>query len=93
MREPLTNEQKASLAEVIPEWVRDGESITRTFRFADFVEAMGFVTSVALAAEAADHHPDIAISWNTVILTLSTHSAGKLTELDRDLALRFDGLA
>ena len=93
MRDPLTEEQKAALAEMIPEWVRDGESITRTFRFADFVEAMGFVTSVAIAAEAADHHPDISISWNTVALTLSTHSAGKLTELDRDLAVRFDGLA
>jgi 4a-hydroxytetrahydrobiopterin dehydratase len=93
MRNPLTDEQKASLPVVIPEWVRDGEAITRTFRFADFAEAMGFVTSVALAAEAADHHPDISISWNTVTLTLSTHSVGRLTELDRDLAVRIDGLA
>jgi len=48
---------------------------------------------VALVAEGADHHPDIAISWNTVTLTLSTHSAGGLTGLDRDLAVRIDRLA
>jgi 4a-hydroxytetrahydrobiopterin dehydratase len=93
MREPLTDEQKTALVELIPEWVRDGEVIARTFRFAGFAEAMGFVTSVALVAEAADHHPDINVSWNEVTLTLSTHSVGRLTALDRDLAMRIDGLA
>lgn len=92
MTTPLSDEQKASLGEAIPEWTVSGESLTRTFRFADFAAAMGFVTSVALAAEAADHHPDIAISWNTVTLTLSTHSVGALTNLDRDLAMRIDGM-
>jgi 4a-hydroxytetrahydrobiopterin dehydratase len=48
---------------------------------------------VALAAERADHHPDIDIRWNRVTLALSTHSAGALTEADRDLAEEIDRLA
>ena len=67
--------------------------MVREFHFDDFVAAMGFVTSVALAAEAADHHPDISISWNRVTLKLTTHSEGTLTDADRDLAVRIDGLA
>jgi len=92
MATSLTPPQRAALADEIPEWAIDGERITRTFRFSGFAEAMGFVTSVALVAEAADHHPDIAVSWNTVALTLTTHSEGALTDLDRDLAIRIDGL-
>jgi pterin-4a-carbinolamine dehydratase len=69
---------------------RDGEEIGRTFEFSDFGEAMGFVARVALAAERADHHPDIDIRWNRVTLTLSTHSAGALTAKDTALAAEVD---
>lgn len=58
----------------------------------DFAAAMAFVNRVAELAEEADHHPDISVSWNTVVLTLSTHSAGGITQLDLDLAGRIDGL-
>ncbi len=68
------------------EWQRRGNEIVRTFEFGDFVHAMGFVQSVALCAEKANHHPDIDIRWNKVTLVLSTHSAGGLTELDFTLA-------
>jgi len=74
-----------------PAWWIDGEEISRTFEFADFGEAMGFVNRVALAAEKADHHPDIDIRWNKVTLTLSTHSAGALTDFDRSLVETIDG--
>lgn len=74
-------------------WHRDGESIVRSFEFGDFVEAMGFVTSVALKAEKANHHPDIDIRWNTVTLRLSTHSEGGLTDKDTTLAGEIDALA
>ena len=74
-----------------PEWRRDGESISRTFVFADFNGAMGFVTRIALAAEVADHHPDIDIRWNKVTVALTTHSEAALTSKDLDLAARFDG--
>ena len=65
----------------------------RDFKFEDFAEAMGFVNRVAAAAEEANHHPDILIhGWNNVRLTLTTHSAGKLTDNDRAMAERIDGL-
>jgi 4a-hydroxytetrahydrobiopterin dehydratase len=76
-----------------PGWSLSGREITRTYAFSDFSESMGFVTRVALAAEKADHHPDIDVRWNKVTLTLSTHSEGGLTAKDLDLAHRCDGLA
>jgi len=74
-----------------PDWDLEGESITRTFQLRDFKAAMGFVTQVALAAEVADHHPDIDIRWNKVTLVLSTHEAGALTARDTELAAQIDG--
>ena len=76
-----------------PDWDLNGETISRTYRFEDFSEAMGFVTRVGLAAEVADHHPDIDIRWNRVTVVLSTHSEGALTEKDTELAAICDGFA
>jgi 4a-hydroxytetrahydrobiopterin dehydratase len=76
-----------------PDWEWADKEIKRVFEFADFNESMGFVTRVALAAEKADHHPDIDIRWNKVTLTLSTHSEGGLTQEDLDLADTADTLA
>ena len=68
-----------------PVWERDGEAIKAEFKLKDFNEAMGFVTRVSLAAEKADHHPDIDIRSNKVSLVLSTHSEGGITKKDLDL--------
>jgi 4a-hydroxytetrahydrobiopterin dehydratase len=76
-----------------PDWSGDGDAVSRVYEFEDFNESMGFVTRVALAAEKADHHPDIDIRWNKVTLTLSTHSEGGVTPKDLDLADVCDGLA
>jgi 4a-hydroxytetrahydrobiopterin dehydratase len=73
-----------------PEWSQVGETIQRTFHFPDFVAAMQFVTSIADAAERAQHHPDILIRYNKVTLTLATHDAGGITEKDFDLAREAD---
>lgn len=73
-----------------PGWSVEGETLRRTFRFDDFRDAMGFVTTVALCAEVADHHPDIDIRWNKVTLALTTHEAGALTTRDTDLAVEID---
>ena len=70
--------------------MKNGE-ITKLYKFPDFKEAMGFVNRVADLAEEADHHPDILIRYNKVTLTLSTHSAGGLTEKDSQLARKIDG--
>ena len=74
------------------QWMRQGDELVKTVTKKNFAEAMQFVNAVAEAAEAANHHPDIAISWNKVTLRLSTHDAGGLTQLDLDLAGRIDGL-
>jgi len=72
-------------------WRREGDAIVRDLDFANFGEAIAFVDRVAVAAEAANHHPDILVhGWNKVRLTLSTHSEGGLTAADFDLAGRLD---
>ena len=86
----ITDEQIESFLAESPEWNREGPSIIRTFTFADFKEAMGFVTRIALASEVADHHPDIDIRWNKVTCVLSTHEQNALTSKDLDLARTFD---
>lgn len=73
-------------------WERTGVHISRNVVKKDFIEAMGFVQSVAMLAEKADHHPDIDIRWNRVTLVLSTHSEGGLTQKDFDLAQQINSL-
>ena len=74
-------------------WQADGPAIVRDLELADFAAAMALANRVAEAAEAAGHHPDILIhGWNRVRLTLSTHSAGGVTEADLALAASIDAL-
>ena len=93
MPTPLTDDERSAFLDSHPDWALDGEEISRIFEFGDFNEAMGFVNRVALAAEKADHHPDIGIRWNKVTLVLSTHSENALTEKDTSLAELIDGFA
>jgi 4a-hydroxytetrahydrobiopterin dehydratase len=72
--------------------VQDGK-LHKTFRFKDFNEAFGFMTRVALVAEAMDHHPEWLNVFNSVRVDLSTHDAGGLTELDFALAGRIEAIA
>jgi 4a-hydroxytetrahydrobiopterin dehydratase len=75
-------------------WTRDGDEIVRELKLPDFAAAMALVNRVADAAEEVNHHPDILVhGWNRVRLTLSTHSAGGLTQSDIDMAKRIDALA
>jgi 4a-hydroxytetrahydrobiopterin dehydratase len=74
-------------------WRREGDEIVREWKLADFAAAMDFVNRVAELAEAANHHPDILVHrWNRVRLSLTTHSAGGLTEKDFALARRIDSI-
>jgi 4a-hydroxytetrahydrobiopterin dehydratase len=66
----------------VPGWELDGETLRREWSFASFADAVAFVVRLGLAAEAADHHPDITVSYRKVTLAFSTHSAGGLTERD-----------
>lgn len=81
-----------NFAKKVPEWEIDGDNISRTFEFDEFSEAIDFVNSVAEIAEEAQHHPDIDIRYNTVLLTLTTHDLGGLTKSDFDVAARIDNL-
>jgi 4a-hydroxytetrahydrobiopterin dehydratase len=74
-------------------WTRPGNQIEKSFVFAGFPEAIAFVTRLAFAAEAANHHPDIDIRWNRVRVALSTHDARGITALDIDLATVAEGIA
>ena len=74
----------------LPGWSRRGDVITKTFQFKNFLNGINFVTAVAKAAEAADHHPDIDIRYTKITCTLSTHSAGGITQKDLDMARQID---
>ncbi len=92
----MSNVTKLNEAEVhtklksLPGWEFKNGEITKQYKFKDFLEAMAFVHRVAECAEADDHHPDILIQYNKVTLTLSTHSAGGLTEKDFSCASKID---
>jgi 4a-hydroxytetrahydrobiopterin dehydratase len=74
-------------------WERAGEAIAKTFACGDFVGSVRFVDSLLEPAEAMGHHPDLAISWDAVTVTISTHSEGGLTAADFELAAKVDGLS
>jgi len=86
----MDDDQITRALEDVPHWRRDGGSIVRTVEAPSFLEGIELVRSVARAAEAADHHPDIDIRWRTVTFTLSTHSEGGLTAKDFALAAEID---
>jgi 4a-hydroxytetrahydrobiopterin dehydratase len=70
-----------------------GDALVRTFDRRDFVGAVDFVNAITPAAESAGHHPDLRISWKDVEVTLFTHSEGRVTEKDFELAREIDRLA
>lgn len=86
-------DRDAALA-TLPAWrLNDAQdAIHRSFRFKDFSEAFGFMTRVALLAEAQDHHPEWENVYARVEITLTTHDAGGLSERDVRLARSIDGL-
>jgi 4a-hydroxytetrahydrobiopterin dehydratase len=87
--DPEIEERLAAL----PGWERKGEAIEKTFKHDDFVGSVRFVDALVEPAEEMDHHPDLAISWDTVTVTISTHSEGGLTAADFELAQKIDALA
>lgn len=85
---------RAALPIALPGWrMAEGrDAIARTYRFADFSEAFGFMARVAMLAEKHDHHPEWSNVWNRVEILLSTHDAGGLSERDLALAQAIDAL-
>ena len=93
MRDLLDDEALRAALAGLPEWTGDGRALRRTVHAPSFRDGIVLVTAVAEAAEEMDHHPDIDIRWRDVTFTLSTHSAGGVTEMDVALAHRIDELA
>ena len=95
MAERLSGAARTAALAGLSGWteVKDRDAITRTFTFADFNAAFGFMTRVALAAEKTDHHPEWRNVYRTVEVVLSTHDAGGLTARDIALARQMDAFA
>ena len=94
MAEPLSQDALIAALATLPEWkvVADRPAIRRSFRFADFSAAFGFMTRAALEAEKADHHPEWTNVYGRVDVVLTTHDAGGVTDRDIALARRMDAL-
>lgn len=73
-------------------WQNQNNALKREFRFADFKSALDFVNKVGKLAEEMNHHPEVELGWGRVKLVLTTHSAGKITEKDRELARKIDAI-
>lgn len=90
----LSEAERDEALGALPGWAFDAgqNGIAKSFKFADFAEAFGFMTRIALAAEKADHHPDWSNAWNRVDILLTTHSEGGVTAKDIALAKRIEAL-
>lgn len=95
MAERLNDLARTEALKALPLWFHDdlSDAITRELKFPNFRKAFGFMTEVALAAEKLGHHPDWSNSYGRVVITLSTHDAGGLTDKDIALAKAIDALA
>ena len=95
MAEKLSGDARAQALSDLTGWqeANGRDAISKTFKFADFNEAFGWMTRVALIAEQMNHHPEWFNVWNRVDVTLATHDAGGLTERDIKLAKAMDRLA
>jgi 4a-hydroxytetrahydrobiopterin dehydratase len=86
----LEQAQIGAALQDLSDWTQNGDAISRTWKFADFGDAMVFVNRVAELAQLANHHPDIDIRYSEVKLSLSSHDAGGLTRRDFKLAKQID---
>jgi 4a-hydroxytetrahydrobiopterin dehydratase len=89
----LSDEQVQARIGEVQGWDSAGGALHKNFKLDDFKGSVDFVTRLTPVAEEMNHHPDLAISWNTVTVTITTHSEGGLTENDFELAKKIDSLA
>lgn len=89
----LGDSEIAEKLSALPGWERKDEAIEKSFKRDDFVGSVHFVDALVEPAEEMSHHPDLSISWDTVTVTISTHSEGGLTAADFELAQIIDALA
>ena len=86
----LSHQQVDLQLEELAGWVREGDSIVKTYHFSDFIEAISFMNQAAFHAEALEHHPEWRNTYNVVEVRLTTHDTGGITSLDIRLAKRME---
>ncbi|HVU00837.1 MAG TPA: 4a-hydroxytetrahydrobiopterin dehydratase [Polyangiaceae bacterium] len=92
-RARLSDEEIAARLQALPGWSRSGDKLVRHFDFPDFVQAFGWMSSVALVAERMNHHPEWKNVYGKVHVELTTHDSGGITALDVQLATTMNELA
>ena len=92
-RPMLQSSELAQRLKVLPGWEHAGNQLTKTFRFANYYETMAFVNAVAYVAHRQDHHPDLTVSYNRLVVSYSTHDAGGVTLNDCICAAKVEALA
>jgi len=92
-RTPLTGDELARAVATLPGWSIAGGKLHREFKFPDFVRAFSFMSAAALVAEARNHHPEWFNVYGRVVVDLTTHDAGGITQNDLDLAKKMNELA
>ncbi len=89
----LNSEELARQVADLPGWRIAGQSLSRSYKFTDFPSAITAVDQIAVEAETMNHHPDIDIRWRNLLITLSTHSEGGITQLDIEFAHQIERIA
>ncbi len=89
----LSDDRVQSELKSLAGWTLTEGKLHRSFKFADFIAAWGFMSKVALLAQSMDHHPEWSNVYNTVSVALSTHDAGGITKLDFELARKINSNA
>jgi 4a-hydroxytetrahydrobiopterin dehydratase len=84
---------RTALTDGLPGWTYDGAALKKEFSFKGFMAAIGFIDRLAVEAQAARHHPDLENHYNRVLVSLSTHDEGGVTELDVALARTIEAVA
>ena len=93
MAELLERDEVEQRVDELDGWDLEGQAIVKQFKRGDFSGAVALVNAIEPVANGLDHHPDLSISWETVTVMITTHSAGGLTASDFELAARIDALA
>jgi 4a-hydroxytetrahydrobiopterin dehydratase len=90
---PLDEQEIEARLGELDGWRHEGDAITKEFQLDDFAGSVDFINRLTPIAEEMNHHPDLAVSWNKVTVTITTHSEGGLTGNDFELAKSIDPLA
>lgn len=92
-RTPLTDSEITERLAALPGWQRDGDNLTKTYKFSSYLAGLAFATTIGTIAEGMDHHPDMLIGWRKVTVRYNTHSAGsKITDMDFNAAAAIEAL-